>query len=399
MIVNCLPLYEPPPMGKEETNSGSLRHNVKISIGEDPRDINKMQESLTDEPTERSFSLIKSWSENALNTVTAELELHDNDCIMHRSEESITRTPVSVAPNKWFSASYSTNSSVMVQNSFDNALLVAQADSQDSLLGINRSPRRSVSESDVSRKVMATANEVVSSESGRVASIPIKVKVEVGDGTNGAVVMESGDEALKKQNQITPPLANGIISETPKQEKVANKKKLQTSKSASPTDLEDIGSDDNSDGQHLQVNYLDPPTMSSLRRATGSASFFSKKQETTTTGNSTTEEHRVNGVSPTLQEDDSHSTTTTLATPNSSKFSSQATPPQQHTTILLIPSPLPVPPSTLDPSYIERSGWLNKLSHRRGMFGDKWQRRYFVLHRSWLYYFKKYGVSIIIHMM
>lgn len=55
-------------------------------------------------------------------------------------------------------------------------------------------------------------------------------------------------------------------------------------------------------------------------------------------------------------------------------------------------SPLPAPPITLDRDYTERSGWLNKLSHRKGVFGDKWQKRYFVLHRSWLYYFKKYGV-------
>ena len=55
-------------------------------------------------------------------------------------------------------------------------------------------------------------------------------------------------------------------------------------------------------------------------------------------------------------------------------------------------TPLPSPPITLDRDYVERSGWLNKLSHRKGVFGDKWQKRYFVLHRSWLYYFKKYGV-------
>jgi hypothetical protein len=55
-------------------------------------------------------------------------------------------------------------------------------------------------------------------------------------------------------------------------------------------------------------------------------------------------------------------------------------------------TPLPGPPVTLDQDYTERSGWLSKLSHRKGMFGDKWQKRYFVLHRSWLYYFKKYGV-------
>ena len=59
-------------------------------------------------------------------------------------------------------------------------------------------------------------------------------------------------------------------------------------------------------------------------------------------------------------------------------------------------TPLPGPPVTLDQDYTERSGWLNKLSHRKGMFGDKWQKRYFVLHRSWLYYFKKYGVCEIV---
>ena len=54
---------------------------------------------------------------------------------------------------------------------------------------------------------------------------------------------------------------------------------------------------------------------------------------------------------------------------------------------------LPPSPPTIEPTYIERSGWLTKLSHRKGVFRDKWQKRYFVLHGSWLYYFKKYGVS------
>ena len=61
----------------------------------------------------------------------------------------------------------------------------------------------------------------------------------------------------------------------------------------------------------------------------------------------------------------------------------------------LIPTLLPHPPTTIDQDYVSRSGWLNKLSHRKGVFGDKWQKRYFVLHRSWLYYFKKYGVSAL----
>lgn len=29
-----------------------------------------------------------------------------------------------------------------------------------------------------------------------------------------------------------------------------------------------------------------------------------------------------------------------------------------------------------------------------GVFRDKWQKRYFVLHGAWIYYFKKYGVRI-----
>ena len=59
----------------------------------------------------------------------------------------------------------------------------------------------------------------------------------------------------------------------------------------------------------------------------------------------------------------------------------------------LAPTLLPPSPSSIEPTYIERSGWLTKLSHRKGVFRDKWQKRYFVLHGSWLYYFKKYGVS------
>ena len=60
---------------------------------------------------------------------------------------------------------------------------------------------------------------------------------------------------------------------------------------------------------------------------------------------------------------------------------------------LLAPTSLPPSPAIVEPTYIERSGWLSKLSHKKGVFGDKWQKRYFVLHGSWLYYFKKYGVS------
>ena len=30
-----------------------------------------------------------------------------------------------------------------------------------------------------------------------------------------------------------------------------------------------------------------------------------------------------------------------------------------------------------------------------GMFGDRWQKRYFILHGPKLSYFKKYGVSLV----
>ncbi len=77
---------------------------------------------------------------------------------------------------------------------------------------------------------------------------------------------------------------------------------------------------------------------------------------------------------------------------NTPPLSTQPTPsqPSPLTFTLLPPSPV-----TIDGDYVQRSGWLTKLSHRKGMFGDKWQKRYFVLNRSWLYYFKKYGVSLL----
>ena len=81
----------------------------------------------------------------------------------------------------------------------------------------------------------------------------------------------------------------------------------------------------------------------------------------------------------------------TASSPPSSSPEAKAQAPPTPSAVLRA-TPLPSPPVTLDQDYTERSGWLNKLSHRKGMFGDKWQKRYFVLHGSWLYYFKKYGV-------
>ena len=84
---------------------------------------------------------------------------------------------------------------------------------------------------------------------------------------------------------------------------------------------------------------------------------------------------------------------TTSSPPSSPEAKTQA-PPTSNGQLAIRATPLPGPPVTFDQDYTERSGWLNKLSHRKGMFGDKWQKRYFVLHRSWLYYFKKYGVRM-----
>lgn len=67
------------------------------------------------------------------------------------------------------------------------------------------------------------------------------------------------------------------------------------------------------------------------------------------------------------------------------------TPYSKHCASRNLSTPLPPPPPCIEPQYMERSGWLTKLSHRKGVFGDRWQKRYFVLHQAQLLYFKKYG--------
>lgn len=470
MIVNCLPLYDPPPMGREETDSGASKIDVEISVDKGSPSPSRVQTMATDGPARKSFSLIKARSENALDTVAAELELHDHDCEVYKSEESVTRRPVAIAPRKWskMSTSYAKNLTVLVhRDSVDNTQDMVRSKSQEALMGDGDGRRNIAVGGSDSVKAMAEKSDLISSEAESKASLSISIE-ESGESNDSSMTdpSESGNETCdtKPEHMQTPKhvsespemeqeqrleskvelAGEGIQSKDPKmtldrvdsepevfsqgaeqqplkneiEKKRASKKntkKLRTSKSESPTAFEDIESDDDCDGQQLQVNYLDPPTMSTLKRGSGSVSFFSRPHHLITS----VEKRRDNGLlteEASIQESDAPSLNTKLplvedapslvsqpdsspsapplATPNSSALLPQATPTNEPTTTLLVPSPLPVPPSTLDPTYIERSGWMNKLSHRRGMFGDKWQKRYFVLHRSWLYYFKKYGVSM-----
>ncbi len=219
----------------------------------------------------------------------------------------------------------------------------------------------------------------------------------------------------------SPSTSTVQVRTSPKKE--SSKKRLRTSKSMSPT-YEDNGSDEESGGQEFHLNYIDQPTMSTLKRSSGSVSFISRKSVSPV--RVLTAETSVEIIveeSPNQSSDDPGPTekvpivkeavavasqansspsapppNTSLPNGTPQALSEQASLSSLHYSVseVLIPSPLPDPPATMEPTYVERSGWLMKLSHRKGMFGDKWQKRYFVLHRSWLYYFKKYGVGCLV---
>ena len=368
-MVNCLPLYDPPPMVEKEAESDSPP-DVKISINEDSISLGKA--STEDSKQMRTFSLIKYRSENALDSVTAELELHDSDFIIHKSEECIGKVPVRVSSKNKFSHSYSKNLTVLVHtNSSSNSSLGMSQTNYHDYLGTGGSlRRRSASEGVDPEVIMTVGSQVVYPGNGQEVSTPAH-----------SAPAESPQSTLERADP------EPATSKT-------NRTKRHNSKSASLDD--NGGSDDDSNRQHLQVNYLDPPDVPS-RGTSGSVSFYSK---TPGTDHSKVEKGRngklAGGTSSSNPKEQTFSATSqdTKSPRNSLKLLPQATA-EEMMKCSLVPSPLPVPPSTLDPSYIERSGWLNKLSHRRGMFGDKWQKRYFVLHRSWLYYFKKYGVSFM----
>ena len=237
-------------------------------------------------------------------------------------------------------------------------------------------------------------------------------------------IVEKREQALNISEPKT--LANGAIPNSPKSPRRL-KKKTRSVKSASPIAEADNGSDEES-GRGLTVNYLDATTMSTLKRSSGSVSFLGRMElgpavvQVPRLETSVEAREDVDGEAdvPPISKPPLEAETRELLsqqggpptapppprgsddTPNDAHLplaEPGALPPPHaanrlsSSLLLLNPSPLPVAPPTMDADYTERSGWLNKLSHRRGMFGDKWQKRYFVLHRAWLYYFKKYGVS------
>ncbi len=191
--------------------------------------------------------------------------------------------------------------------------------------------------------------------------------------------------------------------------KKQKKKSLRYVKSSSPTSEVENGSEGEGE-KGLTVNYLDSKTMSTLKRSSGSVSFYYRTTKhpasplsmETSVEEDGFEQEELSAAKPQFVVEETGEALSQEDATSPSALSEQASQlglSASHPPIIsvLIPSLLPVIPPTLDQEYVQRSGWLNKLSHRKGVFGDKWQKRYFCLHRSWLYYFKKYGVSGTLH--
>lgn len=203
--------------------------------------------------------------------------------------------------------------------------------------------------------------------------------------------LESGDAVMRKYSTV----------------------RHRASSTGSMAEVDDRSDSEEPKGGLLEVNYCST-TLPRLKRSSGSVSF--PQRINTSTDTIKPGEVPQTGSRNTNEETDS--STSKYQSPNH-KFNIDTEKPLVATTkdettstangishetdpaIAAIPNPLtptllPHWPTTIDQVYLQRSGWLNKLSHRKGVFGDKWQKRYFVLHRSWVYYFKKYGVSIFL---
>ena len=466
MIVNCLPLYEPPPNGESVQASTSFDATSK---------------SRPEEDTESSGNLsrIKARSVEVLDTVAAELELHDQDYQESKSDDESYSQYKPAAPRKWsrMSASYTKNLTVVVhemkgeatgnehnmrseerkrqiknQESTDSvgggSNLEGERESQGSLSDETRGgtshshlpaetpkhllPETSEPDTDKEKTAPELSTEVVKEKpfpeplTDFLEGVPIEEDHKVSTVDGEAVVNLEGDPIEEDHNLPEVSTVDGeavvnlegdpieedhnlpevstVDGKTVVKESPSFSKKLHESISSPIYEVDENGSDDDDKYQvtKLTVNYLDSFTMSTLKRSSGSVSFFNR---TNTSGHSGSamdggihENNKTEssvGKLPALDEAVLSRGNATPSPPPSS--ASPFTQPLQDATPtnsdVLPLSLLPISPCTIDPDYTERSGWLNKLSHRKGVFGDRWQKRYFVLHRSWLYYFKKYGVS------
>ncbi len=471
MIVNCLPLYEPLPLsedyGEREEEEWEEEEEGEEGVFAKRSPIRSASESSLS--PRKSFSLVKAISVEALDTVAAELELHDHDSEVSKSDENLTRK--SVSPRKWsrMSNSYAKNLTVMVHDvreevpppkedfhrtgeaSYQTGEAFYRTEEASNQTGeascrIGETPeessdRRNETEqsSDGSTSGIDTTERDHPQNSSTVIEekerdIKIRQPEENSEHLPQASAVEkeeregnddADDDVVVKEKppiHIQEPEDNEQSAKPKKKKSVTNspdKKPLRSVKSASPFPEIENGSDEEAtDGTNLTVNFLDSLTMNTIKRSSGSVSFISRPHPShicqtnlptqlenpdslTTTAEETDGEAGILPTKPSSLEREAaqvltQANDTPSAPPPQPELISFHSTPNGSTiasSILLASSLLPIPPSTLEPRYIERSGWLNKLSHRKGVFGDKWQKRYFVLHRSWLYYFKKYGVS------
>lgn len=436
MVVNCLPLYEAPPYESQgEGEDGEEEQQGASSTDSPTGPAEKTATGQTESP-KRKFTLIKAKSVEALDSVAAELELHDQDYEDYKSDGENFSRKTQAAPRKWsrMSASFSKNLKVMVHNVDDmpppsgtpeagmmnggkkeeflqgrteeakRGGVEGRAVSPDSEAGEMVGEEENVEEEGV-QNGESDGDAVARENAGKEGNERTDKKVggdTVQGGGSGEVEGDKPDAKLGTETSSKD--SAEPIAEQPKPKK--GKTALREVKSSSPIGNELDNGSDGEDEKTLTVNYLDTNTMSTLKRSSGSVSFYYRTdalQRSTSPGTASIEES-VDEVSETAATATAKTTVTVEAkgyyssantNPSAPPPSSLATP-STLTTLpdpVLAPSLLPDAPPTLDQEYLERSGWLNKLSHRKGVFGDKWQKRYFVLHRSWLYYFKKYGVS------
>lgn len=417
MIVNCLPLYELPPARDEEKISDADSHPDDATEPQPGATKHEEVDSRSKKSPERkSFSLIRARSAETLDSVAAELELHDQDYRDYKSEDESCSRSVALTPRKWsrLSAAFSKNMTVMVHNQREDGRIDSLGSGRDT--GGKKQAESNGAETDVKEANTEDASEFRERAMGEKEDDVLKENFkekEEKDSKEKSGKDDGGEDIVKAKSLPTllEPDAKMPSDHTVKMrtESIRSRKQqLRSVKSSSPIDAD--GSEGETD--QLTVNYLDINTMSTLKRSSGSVSFYYRTEPV---GGARMEA----GIkdSKKTKDDDSviklplveetveflaQENTTPSAPPASAStpinaLPTPATPTLTSSLVPMVPSVLPAPIPTLDMEYIERSGWLNKLSHRKGMFGDKWQKRYFVLHRSWLYYFKKYGVSVVIY--